>query len=75
MCASIRAISYQVCGFGGTGLLSAVVNPEVLDADNKWECSGCKSKVQATKCQEVSNLPSRLFLHLKRFRFDPVSLC
>ena len=54
-------------------LLSSFIKPEVLDVDNKWECSGCKNKVQATKAQEVSGLPSRMFLHLKRFRFDPVS--
>lgn len=54
-------------------ILGALVKPEILDADNKWECSGCSSRVQAAKSQEYDSLPPRLFVHLKRFRFDPVS--
>lgn len=49
------------------------VVPEILDADNMWECSGCNTKVQASKLQKYKELPSRLMIHLKRFRFDPTS--
>jgi hypothetical protein len=49
------------------------VIPETLDADNMWECSGCKTKVQAVKSQKYKELPNRLMVHLKRFRFDPTS--
>ena len=53
-------------------LLRAFAKPEILDADNQWLCGGCNTKVQATKYQEFKKLPPRLFVHLKRFRFDPV---
>lgn len=54
-------------------LIRTHLTPEVLDEENKWQCSGCGEKVRATKAQEYQNLPQLMMLHLKRFRFDPVS--
>lgn len=54
-------------------ILQTYIKPEVLDEDNKWECGGCSEKVCATKAQNIERLPSRLLVHLKRFRFDPTS--
>jgi ubiquitin C-terminal hydrolase len=56
-----------------TDLLKTQMQPEVLDEDNKWECGKCKEKVQASKFQKYEKLPKTLMIHLKRFRFDPVS--
>ena len=55
-----------------TELFHEHMKPEVLDEDNKWECSGCNTKVQATKKLEYQKLPSSLMVHLKRIRFDQV---
>lgn len=46
---------------------------EELDDDNKWHCDGCSQLVNAKKAQSYEKLPERLVVHLKRFRFDPVS--
>jgi ubiquitin C-terminal hydrolase len=54
-------------------IMKAYVKPEILDDDNKWTCSGCSNKVKASKSQMIEQLPSRLLLHMKRFRFDPVN--
>jgi hypothetical protein len=48
------------------------LQPETLDADNMWLCSGCQNKVRATKEQQYSQLPQAVMIHLKRFRYDPV---
>lgn len=54
-------------------LLHRHLQPETLDAENKWLCSGCQNKVCAAKSQEYGQLPQDLVVHLKRFRYDPVS--
>jgi ubiquitin carboxyl-terminal hydrolase 8 len=54
-------------------LLKNLISPETLDDDNRWECTGCKEKVCASKAQHIDSLPPVLAIHLKRFRFDPVS--
>lgn len=54
-------------------LLIAHVKPEILDIDNQWQCSGCDNKVQAKKFLQYVHLPDCLFIHLKRFRFDPTT--
>lgn len=54
-------------------ILRSYVTPEILDVDNKWECSSCSQRVQATKSQIFDQLPARLLVHLKRFRFDPTT--
>jgi ubiquitin C-terminal hydrolase len=53
-------------------LLHKHLQPETLDADNMWLCSGCQNKVCATKAQAYSQLPRAMMMHLKRFRYDPV---
>ena len=52
------------------GLIAQHMKPEVLDADNKWTCSGCNASVQACKSARYTKLPSSLFIHLKRFRYN-----
>lgn len=51
--------------------LVTFITPEVLDGDNKVECSGCKSKVNAKKGLVFRTLPQVLTLQLKRFTYDP----
>ncbi len=55
-----------------TDLIRTHLQPEVLDAENMWQCSGCGDKVRASKGQEYLQLPGMMMLHLKRFRYDPV---
>jgi ubiquitin C-terminal hydrolase len=66
-------------GGGGGGevlqlapLLASHLQPEVLDEQNKWTCSGCQQSVCATKSHELTRLPDHLWLHVKRFRYDQV---
>eukprot|EP00499_Haloplacidia_sp_CaronLabIsolate_P012147 CAMPEP_0196769176 /NCGR_PEP_ID=MMETSP1104-20130614/380_1 /TAXON_ID=33652 /ORGANISM="Cafeteria sp., Strain Caron Lab Isolate" /LENGTH=463 /DNA_ID=CAMNT_0042139261 /DNA_START=145 /DNA_END=1532 /DNA_ORIENTATION=+ len=42
---------------------------EKLDADNRWQCDGCKRKVIATKRLTLRHPPLVLTLLLKRFAF------
>ncbi len=42
---------------------------ETLDAANKWQCSGCKRKVCATKQLTCFRPPLSLCIQLKRFSF------
>lgn len=53
-------------------LIDLQLKPEVLEEDNCWNCDQCKAKVRATKALSYDSLPQLLFVHLKRFRFDPV---
>lgn len=55
-----------------TDLIRTHLQPEVLDVENMWQCSGCGNKVRASKAQEYVQLPGLMMLHLKRFRYDPV---
>ena len=43
---------------------------EVLAGANAWLCGECKEKVDAEKRSVITELPSLLILHLKRFEFD-----
>lgn len=52
--------------------LSEFVTPETLSGDNKWRCSGCNEKVEATKGLHFSVLPDILTVQLKRFVYDPI---
>eukprot|EP01038_Epipyxis_sp_PR26KG_P012144 gene12144-16261_t len=54
-------------------LIKKELNPEVLDSDNMWECNNCNNKVQAVKKIEYIDVPKILLIHLKRFRFDPLT--
>ncbi|OHT11306.1 hypothetical protein TRFO_19286 [Tritrichomonas foetus] len=40
---------------------------DVLDADNKWKCEGCKNMVCATKEMGIDQCAEILIIHLKRF--------
>ena len=55
-------------------LIRTHLQPEILDEENKWTCGGCGAKVRANKTQEYVQLPKLLMMHLKRFRYDAVSV-
>jgi ubiquitin carboxyl-terminal hydrolase 4/11 len=40
----------------------------MLDKDNEWYCSRCKTHVQASKKMDFYQIPKYLILHLKRFK-------
>ena len=42
---------------------------ETLDSENKWQCSGCKKRVCATKQLTVFRPPLSLCVQMKRFTF------
>mmetsp|Transcript_6713 Transcript_6713/g.11933 ORF Transcript_6713/g.11933 Transcript_6713/m.11933 type:complete len:1054 (+) Transcript_6713:8001-11162(+) len=44
--------------------------PEFLSGDNKYECSNCASKQDATKGLKFKKLPYIFFMQLKRFDLD-----
>lgn len=50
--------------------LENYVRPEVLDDDNKYECSGCNKKVRAVKGHIFDKLPEILVIQLNRFTFN-----
>lgn len=41
---------------------------EILDGDNRWNCSKCKQPRKSTKKITITRLPQNLIVHLKRFR-------
>ena len=57
-----------------TNLLCDLLKTEVLDESNRWECSSCNKKVCANRRHNFKSLPETVAIHLKRFRFDPVSI-
>jgi ubiquitin C-terminal hydrolase len=57
-----------------TSLLCDLLKNEVLDENNRWECSSCNRKVCANRHHNFKTLPDTMAIHLKRFRFDPVSI-
>lgn len=50
--------------------LSLFCEEEILEGDNQWYCSNCKSHVDATKKIDLWMLPPILIIHLKRFKFS-----
>ena len=50
--------------------LELLVEGELMDGDNKWQCNECAAKRAALKRCCLSSLPNHLILHLKRFEFD-----
>ncbi|CAG0912588.1 unnamed protein product [Notodromas monacha] len=53
-----------------TECLELFTKEEVLDGDEKVECSRCKKLVRATKKLTIQRYPKVLVLHLKRFGVD-----
>jgi ubiquitin carboxyl-terminal hydrolase 4/11/15 len=47
-------------------LLKRFSEPEQLDKDNMWYCSGCKEHVQAFKKIQIYKAPKYLILHMKK---------
>lgn len=41
---------------------------EILDGEDRWNCSKCKKLRKSTKKITITRLPSNLIIHLKRFR-------
>lgn len=50
--------------------LSAYVEGEVMQGDNKYLCSSCERHVDAVKRACLKEVPDNLIFHLKRFDFD-----
>ncbi|XP_022962072.1 ubiquitin carboxyl-terminal hydrolase 16-like [Cucurbita moschata] len=48
--------------------LQQYTNPEVLDGDNRYQCSRCKSYVKAKKRLSILEAPNILTIALKRFQ-------
>ena len=49
--------------------ISEFTRKETLDSENRWQCSGCKKRVRATKQLTVFRPPLSLCIQLKRFTF------
>jgi len=50
--------------------LEAFVKADILDGDNKYQCSQCNQMVDARKFSSLGRLPDNLVFSLKRFDFD-----
>jgi ubiquitin C-terminal hydrolase len=50
--------------------LELFVQGDMLEGDNKYNCSSCNKKVDALKRCCLKSLPNNLIIHLKRFEFD-----
>ncbi|CAK7235609.1 hypothetical protein SCUCBS95973_009325 [Sporothrix curviconia] len=50
--------------------LEAYVEGEVMEGDNKYNCSSCDRHVDAIKRACLKDIPDHLILHLKRFDFN-----
>ncbi|KAK9708423.1 ubiquitin-specific protease doa4 [Basidiobolus ranarum] len=50
--------------------LDEFVKEEILDGDDAWFCSRCKTRRRAIKRLTLSRLPDILLIHLKRFSFS-----
>ncbi|KAK9728481.1 ubiquitin-specific protease doa4 [Basidiobolus ranarum] len=50
--------------------LDEFVKEEILDGDDAWFCSRCKTRRRAIKRLTLSRLPDVLLIHLKRFSFS-----
>ena len=50
--------------------LAAFVKADILDGDNKYQCSQCNQMVDARKFACLGRLPDNLVFSLKRFDFD-----
>ena len=53
--------------------LDLFTKEEILDVENAWYCSNCKSHKQAKKKMEIYKTPKVLILHLKRFKTSKIN--
>lgn len=53
--------------------LDSFTKEEILDVENAWYCSNCKSHKQAKKKMELFKTPKVLILHLKRFKTSKIN--
>lgn len=49
-------------------LLDHFAKTELLEGDNRWKCSNCKTEVVATKTMQIYKAPENLIIHLKRVK-------
>jgi ubiquitin C-terminal hydrolase len=63
-----RRIQQNAPGVPLTQCLQAFLEPDVIDADNAWQCQNCGKKVCAEKRTKIWRLPPLLIIHLGRFR-------
>ena len=61
--ARIRTVSIEE-------LLRRFSHPELLDDENKFECTTCSEKVLAAKYHTITSPPRLLLLHIKRLTFS-----
>jgi ubiquitin C-terminal hydrolase len=64
-----RPVNIMKCICSSNGYVHNGKNPNC----NAYKCDQCNLYVGATKTLSINHLPSRLILHLKRFRFDQSS--
>ena len=50
--------------------MQPLVNPEILDGNNQYQCDNCNKKCDAHKGLKFESFPYLLTLQLKRFDFD-----
>lgn len=50
--------------------LELFVKGDLLDGENKYDCSSCARKVTALRRVCIGELPNTLVIHAKRFEFD-----
>ena len=50
--------------------LQSMIQGEVLDGDNAYQCEKCDKKITAVRRMCLKKLPNHLILVLKRFEFD-----
>lgn len=70
-------LSLVIRPFGSEEMMKSVeeaielfLRPELLNAENQWNCDRCKTKRDAIKGLKFAKLPYLLSLQLKRFDFD-----
>eukprot|EP00051_Salpingoeca_urceolata_P006849 m.90590 g.90590 ORF g.90590 m.90590 type:complete len:1136 (+) comp15013_c1_seq2:388-3795(+) len=66
----LKPFGAQKCVESIEEAIAKFVEVELLTGDNKYECSGCKQKVEASKGLTITKLPKLLTLQLKRFEYD-----
>ncbi|KAM9319472.1 ubiquitin carboxyl-terminal hydrolase 35 [Gastrophryne carolinensis] len=63
-------VGVKKCSLTLSDLLNYFLCPEILTADNKYQCETCVSLQDAEKIVELSSGPQYLILTLLRFSFD-----